>query len=79
MCLVALATGWLIAGAAGIASAQSQSDTRLLMLFDAVCQNNLDQVRSIIQAGINVARPDTNGRTAVDLAAQNGHSRSPNI
>ena len=73
MFLVALAAGWLIAGAAGIASAQSQSDTRQLMLFDAVRQNNLDQVHSIIQAGIDVARPDASGRTAVDLAVQNGH------
>jgi hypothetical protein len=73
MFLVALAAGWLIAGAAGIASAQSQSDTRQLMLFDAVRQNNLDQVHSIIQAGIDVARPDASGRTAVDLTVQNGH------
>ena len=69
----AFAAGWLLTGAATIASLQSQSDTRQLLLFDAVRQNNLDQLRSIISAGIDVARPDANGQTAVDLAVQNGH------
>lgn len=69
----AFAAGWLLTGAVSIASAQAQSDTRQLLLFDAVRQNNLDQVRSIISAGIDVARPDTSGTTAVDLAVQNGH------
>ena len=42
-------------------------------MFDAVRQNNLDQVRSILSAGIDVARPDAGGTTTVDLAVQNGH------
>ncbi|MBT3887310.1 MAG: ankyrin repeat domain-containing protein, partial [Rhodospirillaceae bacterium] len=65
--------GWLLTGAASIASAQSSSNTRQLLLFDAVRQNNLEQVRSIISAGIDVARPNAGGTTAVDLAVQNGH------
>ena len=69
----AFVAGWLLTGAASIASAQSSSNTRQLLLFDAVRQYNLEQVRSIISAGIDVARPNAGGTTAVDLAVQNGH------
>ena len=69
----AFAAGCLFAGAIGVASAQTQSETLQLMLFDAVRQNNSETVRSIIQAGADVAQPDAIGKTAVDLAVENGH------
>ena len=66
----AFVAGWLLTGAASIASAQSSSNTRQLLLFDAVRQNNLEQVRSIISAGIDVARPNAGGIERIPANAE---------
>lgn len=68
-----LAAGCLLLGVLANAFAQSLSDTRQLLLFDAVRQNNTSGVRSIILAGVDVARPDAGGRTAMDIAVEKGH------